>query len=46
MQVLPADETSCTLVWIHDVLPDDLALPMKSAMQAAGGVITAALGGR
>jgi hypothetical protein len=46
MQVLPVDETSCTLVWIHDVLPDDLALPMKSAMQAAGGVITAALGGR
>ena len=46
MQVLPADEGSCTLVWIHDVLPDELADPIRSAMQDAGGVITATLEGR
>ncbi len=46
MQVLPRDERACTLVWTHDVLPDELADPIRSAMQAAVGVITATLEGR
>ena len=46
MQVLPVDESACTLVWIHDVLPDELADPIRSAMQDASGVITATLEGR
>ena len=46
MQVLPVEEGACTLVWIHDVLPDELADPIRSAMQDASRVITAALEGR
>ena len=39
MQVLPDGEGRCRFVWIHDVLPDDLAAPLHAAMQEASVVI-------
>ncbi|MDO3703281.1 SRPBCC family protein [Micromonospora sp. C28SCA-DRY-2] len=32
MQVVADDEHSCRLIWIHDVLPHDLAKPIETAM--------------
>ncbi|MFG3708630.1 SRPBCC family protein [Micromonospora sp. NPDC047670] len=32
MQVVADDEHRCRLIWTHDVLPDDLAEPIETAM--------------
>lgn len=32
MQVIADDEHGCRLIWTHDVLPDDLARPIETAM--------------
>ncbi|WP_116200254.1 SRPBCC family protein [Amycolatopsis circi] len=39
MQVLPDGQQRCRLVWIRDVLPDELAAPMTEAMSAGLEVI-------
>jgi hypothetical protein len=36
MQVFPESDARCRFVWIHDVLPDELAAPILAAME--GGV--------
>jgi hypothetical protein len=44
MQVLPDGDHGCRLVWIHDVLPDDLGPRLEATMIRAGAVIQQALG--
>lgn len=39
MQVVADGDRRCRLVWIRDVLPDDLATPMAEAMSHGLGVI-------
>jgi Polyketide cyclase / dehydrase and lipid transport len=39
MQVLPDSEDRCRLIWIHDVLPDDLAPNIDAAMTHGTAVI-------
>ncbi|MGW4395339.1 SRPBCC family protein [Amycolatopsis nivea] len=39
MQVLADGEQRCRLVWIRDVLPDELAAPMRKTMSAGLEVI-------
>ncbi|MEV0698426.1 SRPBCC family protein [Saccharopolyspora sp. NPDC050389] len=39
MQVLPEGTDHSRLVWIHDVLPDDLAKPLAAAMEQGFAVI-------
>lgn len=39
MQVFPDGDQACRLVWIHDVLPDELAPRLEAAMIQAGAVI-------
>lgn len=39
MQVLVDGEDHCRLIWIHDVLPDDLARAINQAMTHGGAVI-------
>jgi len=39
MQVLADGERRCRLIWIHDVLPDDLAPTLDAAMTHGGAVI-------
>jgi hypothetical protein len=39
MQVLADGEDRCRLIWIHDVLPDDLAPTLDAAMTHGGAVI-------
>ncbi|MFG3267866.1 SRPBCC family protein [Streptomyces bobili] len=39
MQVLADGEDHCRLIWIHDVLPDDLAPTLDAAMTHGGTVI-------
>lgn len=39
MQVLADGERRCRLVWIRDVLPDELAAPMAESMTHGLGVI-------
>jgi hypothetical protein len=43
MQIVPRGATTCTLVWVHDVLPDDLAASLRTAMLDARPTIQAAL---
>jgi hypothetical protein len=45
MQVVADGDARSRLVWIHDVLPDELAAPVHAAMQEAAGVIARKLGG-
>ena len=45
MQVTADGDARSRLVWIHDVLPDELAAPMHAAMQQAAEVIARKLGG-
>jgi hypothetical protein len=45
MQVVADGDARSRLVWIHDVLPDELAAPMHAAMQQAAEVIARTLGG-
>ncbi|GAB3465086.1 SRPBCC family protein [Actinophytocola sediminis] len=44
MQVLADGERRCRLVWIRDVLPDELATPMAEAMTHGLEVIRRTLG--
>ncbi|WP_336156692.1 SRPBCC family protein [Amycolatopsis sp. VC5-11] len=44
MQVLADGEQRCRLVWIRDVLPDQLAAPMSKTMSAGLAVIKRTLG--
>ncbi len=44
MQVLADGEQRCRLVWIRDVLPDELAAPMSKTMSAGMEVIKRTLG--
>jgi hypothetical protein len=44
MQVIPRNDSTCTLVWMHDVLPDDLAPTLHAAMVDATPTIQTALG--
>ncbi|MCG3750117.1 MULTISPECIES: SRPBCC family protein [unclassified Amycolatopsis] len=44
MQVLEDGEQRCRLVWIRDVLPDELAAPMSKTMSAGMEVIKRTLG--
>ena len=44
MQVVPGGDSTCTLVWMHDVLPDDLAPTLHAAMVHATPAIQTALG--
>jgi len=46
MQVLPDGEHRCRLVWIHDILPDDLAPAIDTAMTRGLAVIKQTLEGR
>ena len=39
MQVLADGESRCRLIWIHDVLPDDLAPTLDAAMTDGSAVI-------
>lgn len=39
MQVYADGENRSRFVWIHDVLPDDLATPLRAAMEQGGEVI-------
>ncbi|MGH3715408.1 MAG: hypothetical protein ACRDT4_18375 [Micromonosporaceae bacterium] len=39
-----ADGTGTRLVWIHDVLPEELAAPIGAAMEYGLSVIQRALG--
>lgn len=39
MQVYADGENRSRFVWIHDVLPDDLAMPLRAAMEQGGDVI-------
>ncbi|MFI7296686.1 SRPBCC family protein [Streptomyces sp. NPDC050121] len=39
MQVLADGEDHCRLIWIHDVLPDDLAPAIDASMTHGGAVI-------
>ena len=39
MQVLADGEGHCRLIWIHDVLPDDLAPTLDAAMTHGGAII-------
>jgi polyketide cyclase/dehydrase/lipid transport protein len=39
MQVLADGEGRCRLIWIHDVLPDDLAPALDAAMTRGSAVI-------
>jgi len=39
MEVIADEEHGCRLVWIHDVLPDDLAAPIEAAMTRGVAVI-------
>ena len=39
MQVIADGEGRCRLVWIHDVLPDDLAPSLEAAMTQAMAII-------
>ena len=43
MQVLSGEDGTCTLTWIHDVLPDTLADPLQAVMREASPIIKAAL---
>jgi hypothetical protein len=43
MQVIPGADSACTLVWMHDVLPDDLAPTLHAAMVDATPTIQTAL---
>ena len=43
MQVIPGGDSTCTLVWMHDVLPDDLAPTLHAAMVDATPTIQTAL---
>ena len=43
MQVLPLGYRSCRLIWLHDVLPSDLAESLAAAMREGGSVIKATL---
>ncbi|CAA0122803.1 Uncharacterised protein [Mycolicibacterium vanbaalenii] len=44
MQVIADGDDRCRFVWSRDVLPDELAQPLREAMQEAGVVITRTLG--
>ncbi|QKW32836.1 SRPBCC family protein [Actinomadura sp. NAK00032] len=44
MQVVADGEAQCRLVWVHDVLPDDLATPIGTAMTHGLAVIQKTLG--
>ncbi|WP_163893791.1 SRPBCC family protein [Mycolicibacterium hippocampi] len=44
MQVIPDGADRCRLVWSRDVLPDELADPLREAMHEAGAVITRTVG--
>ncbi len=46
MEVVAEGDARCRLVWIHDVLPDELAAPIHAAMQEAALVIARTLGGQ
>jgi hypothetical protein len=39
MQVIADDDRGCRLVWIHDVLPDDLAVHLETSMTRGIAVI-------
>lgn len=39
MQIVAEDAHTCRLIWIHDVLPDDLVLPIETGMTQGLGVI-------
>lgn len=41
MQVVPLGYRSCRLIWIHDVLPNDLAKALAAAMREGGPMIKA-----
>lgn len=45
MQIVPADSGSCRFVWSRDVLPDEAAGQLLTAMSDAAPVIKATLGG-
>ncbi|MFD2768603.1 SRPBCC family protein [Micromonospora eburnea] len=46
MQVVAEDQHHCRLIWIHDVLPDDLAVPIQTAMAQGAAVIKRTLESR
>ncbi|MEU1665714.1 SRPBCC family protein [Streptomyces sparsogenes] len=46
MQVVAEGEGRCRLIWIHDVLPDDLAEPIGAAMVQGMDVIKRTLEAR
>ena len=46
MQVFADGNESCRLVWIHDVLPDELAPTIEAAMAQGLAVIEKTLAGR
>jgi hypothetical protein len=39
MQVIPDGDHGCRLVWIHDVLPDDLSVALEASMTRGLAVI-------
>jgi hypothetical protein len=39
MQILPGGAERCQFVWSRDVLPDDLATPLRAAMEQAAPII-------
>ena len=43
MQVIPDGVDRCRFTWTRDVLPDELARPLREAMREAGLVITRTL---
>ena len=45
MQVLPDGTDRCRLLWVHDVLPDELAEPMRTAMEQGATAIARSLAG-
>ncbi|MGP3969801.1 SRPBCC family protein [Streptomyces sp. 6N223] len=46
MQVVADGKDHCRLTWIHDVLPDDLAVPLEAAMSQGMEIIKRTLEAR
>lgn len=45
MQILPDGPGHCRFIWSRDVLPDELAEPLRAAMEEAGPVVKRTLEG-